>query len=234
MTDSLPGQLKRLWPLTCKIKFKVKGYYTGYRLEITSACVPKWSQATASFPGQITQPWPLAWHLTLSLTLKVKWQVKGYGSVSFPERLAVTWDHFGAGADVISGQYLVPNPLTLNLVWKAKYQVKGHACVICPGMLDVVWDHFDTRANVILGQYSILNSFDLQFGLGSQMPGCRSWLCKLPMKASSRMRSFCYACRCNFCMISGTLSFDLNFDLECQMPNQRCGCFNCPVRLAIS
>ena len=41
------------------------------------------------------------------------------------ERLAVACDYFGARADVISGQYPVPNPLTLNLALKVKYQVKA-------------------------------------------------------------------------------------------------------------
>ena len=37
------------------LPLKVKGWGTRCRAEITSARVPKWSQLTASLPGQLTQ-----------------------------------------------------------------------------------------------------------------------------------------------------------------------------------
>ena len=46
-------------------------------------------------------------------------------------------------------------------------------------------------------------------------------LLKLLRKASYRLRPFWYTCWRNFGTISGTPSFDLDFDLESQMPGQR-------------
>ena len=116
------------------VKFKVKGQGTGYHLQITSARITKWSQKTANFPGEIKQPRPLVWHLTFSLTSKVKCQIKDHGCVSFPERLAVAWDHFGTRADdnfgTISGIPLF-DPLSLTL------------------RLAVDWDHFGTCADIV-------------------------------------------------------------------------------------
>ena len=64
------------------VKFKLKGRRgTRYRPEITSARAPKWSQTTASLPGQPTQPWPLTRYLTVEvkfhLTFMVNFKIKG-------------------------------------------------------------------------------------------------------------------------------------------------------------
>ena len=46
-----------------KVKFKVRGWNTGYRPEITSARIPKWPQATVSLPGQLAMSFDLAFGL---------------------------------------------------------------------------------------------------------------------------------------------------------------------------
>ena len=64
--DLWPG----IWPSRPNLLSKDEAPDT-YCSELTSERTPKWSQTTASLLGQITQPRPLAWHLTF----KVKFHV---------------------------------------------------------------------------------------------------------------------------------------------------------------
>ena len=95
-----------------------------------------WS--TGYRPDGISGRYPVLHALTLNLTLKVKYQVKGHGCVSYSGRLGIVRDHFGTRADAISGRYPVPHALTLNYTLKVKCQVKGHSCLSCSGRLAIV------------------------------------------------------------------------------------------------
>ena len=59
------------------------------------------------------------------------------------------------------------------------------------------------------------------------MSGPRSWSCKMLREASYLLRLFRYTCWRNFGTISGTPSFDLDFDLEGQMSGQ--GSWSCKL-----
>ena len=75
-------------------------------------------------------------NLSFNLTLKVKCQVKGHGCIRCPERLAVTWDHFGTRAgdnfSTISGHPLFD--LEFNLYASYRLRPVRHTC----------WYNFDT------------------------------------------------------------------------------------------
>ena len=68
--------LDLMFDLQCQIQCERTG--AGYCPEITTARAPKWSETTASRPGQLTQPLPLAWHLTFQIKLNVKGRSTGY------------------------------------------------------------------------------------------------------------------------------------------------------------
>ena len=69
--------------------------------KLSSARLPKWSQATGSLSLQLTQTWPLTWRLTFQVKLKVKCQTKGPGCAIYSRKPAVVCDHSGTYAGVI-------------------------------------------------------------------------------------------------------------------------------------
>ena len=66
--------------MTFDLEFDHQGQIqgTGYRPEITSARVAKWSQTVASLPEQLAQPCPWTCHLTFQVKLNVKRQGTRY------------------------------------------------------------------------------------------------------------------------------------------------------------
>ena len=76
-------------------------------------------------------------------------------------------------------------------------------------------------------------AFDLQGQLQVQMPGQRSWLCKLLNEAGYRLRPFWYTCYVLLggCQVARHLTLTLTLQVKCQVkPN---GYVSCPGRLAV-
>ena len=132
-------------------------------------------------------------HLTLNLSLKVQYQVKGHGSGSCPGKLSVACDHFGTRDDVVLGQYPVPRPLILTLTLKVKCQFRGHGCASCPGTQEASHRLKPFLERVLTYQLSGTQSLDLQFDIEGQMPGQSLSLCQLPREARCHLRPFWYS-----------------------------------------
>ena len=79
------GSITKLATMTFDLAFDLQGQIqgrrrgTGYNPEATLASEPKMFQTKCSLPEQLTQPH----NLTLNLTMKIKCQTKGIGSVSW-------------------------------------------------------------------------------------------------------------------------------------------------------
>ena len=172
---------------------------------------------------------------------QVKFQVKGYGWVSCPERLAVAWDHFGTRSDIISLLYSVPCPLTLNLTLKVKFQAKNYGCrpqklllgkcllaTLQGGQL-VIWDYFGTRAIVISGRYSLFRLLALNLILKVKCYGC---VCR-PGRPAIVWGHF--GARADVTLgrypILCPLTLNLTFNIKLHVKGL--GCVSCPRRLVV-
>ena len=127
MIASLPGQLAQPWSLTSyltfKFKFKVKCQTIVHGCVICPGKLAVVDDHFGSCISVISRCHLVPRLLTLNLIFQVRFKVKRLEDSrdsrssrlwlrKLPGRLAVTWDHFGRCADVISGRYPIPRPST--------------------------------------------------------------------------------------------------------------------------
>ena len=72
----------------------------------------------------ISRRYPVPHPLTLTLALKVKFQVKAHGRLRYPWRLNLVRDYFGGRADIISVWYPEPRPLTSSFTFNMALKIK--------------------------------------------------------------------------------------------------------------
>ena len=151
LASLLAAHLFMTFDLAFVLQGQIQGQRAGYQMlsKNMSACIPKLSQTTASFPGQLTILWTLTWYLTCWVKLKVKGQGTGYRPKITSARVP-KW--FQATAS-LSWQRTQQWTLTWQLMFKVKFttecQAKGYGYVICPGKLAAVCDHFGRRADAV-------------------------------------------------------------------------------------